>query len=81
MAGCNKPLEIAADGWIPGEDFFNCPRKFIMKNTYELLDELEAYKTGISNPPAYGKQSAKFLQGVKLFENYYSEFAAMQKGK
>lgn len=79
--GCEKPLEVAAK-WLGEEDeFYNCPVMFIMSNTYELLEKMDNYKNGLSTPPDYEMQSAKFLCGVRLLDSYIAKFTSIKKGE
>lgn len=78
--GCEKPLEIAA-AWWEEDQFYNCPIKFITQNSYELIEKMDSYKNGLSTPPDFERHSAKFLLGVKTFENYLAKFNAMKKGE
>lgn len=79
--GCDSPLKVAAT-WLGEEDeFFNCPIRFIMENTYELLDKMDSYKSGLSSPPCFEKQSAKFLLGMSVFNSYLAHFSALKRGE
>jgi len=79
--GCEVPLKFAAL-WLSDEDeFYNCPIKFIMQSSRELIEKMDSYKNGLSTPPEFEKQSAKFLLGVRVYEGYLSKFNAMKKGE
>ena len=79
--GCEAPLEIAAT-WLGEEDeFFNCPVRFIMENSYELIEKMDSYKNGLSTPPNFENHSAKFLLGAKIFNNYCAHFSALKRGE
>jgi hypothetical protein len=79
--GCDKPMEIAATWLGPDEEFYNCPIRFIMQNSCELLEKMDSYKTGLSTPPDFENHSAKFLLGVKVFDHYYRKLDALKKGE
>ena len=79
--GCDKPLEVAAR-WLGEEDeFFNCPVRFIMENSYELLEKMDGYKNNLFAPLGYEKQSAKFVVGVRILDNYIAKFSEMKRGE
>ena len=79
--GCEKPLETAAAWLGEGELFYSCPIKFILPNTYELIEKMDSYKNGIATPPDFEKQSAKFLSGVKAYNYYLAKSNAIKKGE
>jgi hypothetical protein len=78
--GCEKPLETAAEWW-DGDEFYSCPVKFIMQSVYEMIEKMDSYNKRLSTPPAYEKQSARFLSGVRAFENYLIYFTSLKKGE
>jgi len=78
--GCFESLEIAAN-WLGDEDdFFNCPRKFIMQSSYDFLEKYDLYKSNFATPCDYEKQSARFLIAKKIFENFVNAFIELKKG-
>ena len=79
--GCEKPLETPAFWLGEDDEFYNCPRQFIMHNTYELIEQIDSYKSGLSTPPDFNNQSARFLLAVKVFDYYMSKFLALKQGK
>ena len=78
--GCERPLVTAATWWEEDE-FYNCPIRFIMQSTYEVIEKIDSYKNGLSTPPDFERHSAKFLLAVKTFENHLSKFNAIKKGE
>jgi hypothetical protein len=79
--GCEKPIETPAT-WLGEEDeFYNCPLQFILPSVYDMIEKLDSYKSRISTPPEFEKQSARFLSAVKLFEHYVYHFTMLKQGK
>jgi hypothetical protein len=52
-----------------------------MTSAYEFLNKMDAYMNGLSTPPDYEKHSAKFLCGVRVFEQYLGYFNELKRGK
>lgn len=78
--GCDKPTKNPAKWWHDDE-FYNCPIRFIMQSTYEFLEKIDSYRSGLSTPPDYEKQSARFLLAIKVFDHYIYKFTQLKQGK
>lgn len=74
-------MEVAAHWLGEEDDFYNCPIKFIIVNTYELIEKMNSYENRLSSPPDFERHSAKFLLGVRIFKSYLAKFNAMKKGE
>jgi hypothetical protein len=74
-------METAATWLGPEDEFYNCPIQFVMQSSYEFLEKLDSYRSGVSTPPDFERHSAKFLIGVKVFESYLRYFTEMKKGE
>lgn len=79
--GCETPIKTAATWLGPDEEFYNCPIRFIMSNSYEFLEKYDSYHSGLSTPPDFERHSAKFLLAVKVFDSYVRNFTEMKRGE
>jgi hypothetical protein len=80
MNGCETPVETPATWLGPEEEFYNCPIRFITAGTYKMIEKMDSYAEGFSTPPDYDNQSARFLEGVRLFKHYLNHFIALKQG-
>lgn len=79
--GCDKPSQTAATYFEEGEEFLNCPIKFITASTLVFLREYDAYKDKFATPPGYGQMSAKFVEAKQVLEHFIHKFTEMKQGK
>lgn len=79
--GCEIPVETPATWLGPEEEFYNCPMRFIMANTFDLIEMMDSYKSGYCVAPDYDRQSAKFMAAVKIYERYLNHFTEVKQGK
>jgi hypothetical protein len=79
--GCEQPTQVPATWLEAEEEFYNCPIRFIPTCCYEFIEKYNAYKNKMATPPDYEKQSARFNQAVKVFENYLNQFIEEKQGR
>lgn len=78
--GCEKPTQEPAHWLDENEAWYSCPIQFITQGCCEFMEKYDSYKSQLSTPPNYEKQSAKFIEGVKYYEHCLRKYTEMKQG-
>ena len=72
--GCEKPAPAVV--WEDPElgEFFNCPLKFISETVVDWYEEYSYNQDFGAAAPAFLKQSAKFVEAVRLYKTAFGEY-------
>jgi len=79
--GCENPAPAAVwEGPELGE-FFNCPLKFVSETVVDWYEEYSYYQDFAGAAPPFFKQSAKFIEAVKIYKTAHNEYLAKASRK
>jgi len=59
---------------IDGDDYYNCPIRFIPDSVYAWYEEYSYYKSFESAPGAYHEMTAKWLEAMHVYQSYLSKY-------
>lgn len=79
--GCEKPTLEPAWYFSKEEEWYNCPRKFVMDSTIDFIKEYDALKNNIAAPEKFNEQSAKFIEAIEVFEYWFITLKKLNEGK